>query len=229
MKIIVLSAMQEEIAPTIKEHECNKIDQINGQDVFSMKGKNHEFYFMNSGIGKVNASITTSVAIERYNPDLIISIGTAGGLHSDLKVGDFVIADKMAFWDVDATAFDYELGQLPQMEKYFEVKDHSLLKTWVSNIGANVHTGTIVTADTFVCKPEQHEFIRRNFDNVYAMEMESTSILMAAQSLETNCIILRTISDLADQESTISFDQYLNEVSEKFKYLINEIDKQDEI
>lgn len=225
MKIVIMSAMSEEIAPTIEHLNAQKLDEINNQELFQYQGKN-KFYFINSGIGKVNAAITTSLIIEKYQPDLIISIGTAGGVKSTMSVSDFVVADKMAFWDVDVTAFNYELGQLPDSPKYLKVDDYQELLKYIEEIDANVHVGTIVTGDSFVCSDERRKFITDNFENVHAIEMESTSILMTAQKLNTKCLVLRTISDMANQESDITFDQYLSTVSEKFKHLIEQIDKQ---
>ncbi len=219
-----MSAMTEEIAPTIEHYQAKQIDKLNGQDVHIHEGKN-TFYFLNSGIGKINAAITTTLVVEKYKPDMIVSIGTAGGVAQGMKVSDFVVADKMAFWDVDVTAFNYEIGQLPDMPKYIEVKDYKELLTNVEKIGAKVHVGTIVTGDSFVCTEERRNYIVENFENVHAIEMESTSILMTAQKLNTKCVVLRTISDMANEESDMSFDEYLKVVSDKFKHLVEYIDE----
>ncbi len=219
MNIVIMSAMSEEIKPTIDAYNPELIDQINNQPVYKYQA-NNTYYFLNSGIGKVNAAITTSLIIEKYQPDLIVSIGTAGGIGSGLKVSDIVIADKMAFWDVDVTAFNYEIGQLPQKEKYFTVNNHQRFTKLVQKLEHPLHIGTIVSGDSFVCREEQRSYIMENFDNVLAIEMESTSILMTAQQLGIDCVVLRTISDLADGSSDISFDEYLEIVSEKFKELI---------
>ncbi len=225
MKIAILSAMNEEIMPTINAYNANKIDQINKQDVYEYNGQNNQYIFLNSGIGKINAAITTTILINNYNPDLIISIGTAGGIGHNMQVSDFVVADKMAFWDVDVTAFNYELGQLPDCKKYFEVKDYQKLEMLIRRLGVNTHVGTIVTGDSFVCDDTKRQFIETNFDNVHAIEMESTSILMTAQKLDTKCVVLRTISDMANESSSVSFDEYLKNVSEKFKLLVAELEK----
>lgn len=225
MKIAILSAMNEEIMPTINAYEAKVIDKINEQEVYEYKGSSNEYLFLNSGIGKINAAITTTLLIDKYNPDLIISIGTAGGIGHNMQVSDFVVADKMAFWDVDVTAFNYEIGQLPDSQKYLEVKDYQKLVELIKTLKVNTHIGTIVTGDSFVCEDTKRQFIEANFENVHAIEMESTSILMTAQKLNTNCVVLRTISDMANEESSVSFDDYLKIVSEKFKLLVNELEK----
>ncbi len=225
MKIAILSAMNEEIMPTINAYGAKVIGKINEQEVYKYKGSSNEYLFLNSGIGKINAAITTTLLIDKYNPDLIISIGTAGGIGYNMQVSDFVVADKMAFWDVDVTAFNYEIGQLPDSQKYLEVKDYQKLVELIKTLKVNTHIGTIVTGDSFVCDDTKRQFIEANFENVHAIEMESTSIVMTAQKLNTNCVVLRTISDMANEESSVSFDDYLKTVSEKFKLLVNELEK----
>ncbi len=219
MKIVIMSAMTEEIKPTIEKYQPELIDKINTESVYKYEGKN-TYYFLNSGIGKVNAAITTSLVIEKYQPDLIVSIGTAGGVATGLAVSDIVIADKMAFWDVDVTAFNYEIGQLPQMSKYLPVDNYQRFEKIISKLNHPLHVGTIVTGDSFVNRQEQRDFILEHFENVKAIEMESTSILMTAQKLSVDCVVLRTISDLADGSSEMAFDQYLDIVSKKFSELI---------
>ncbi len=226
MKIVIMSAMNEEIKPTIDAFKPKLIDKINNEDLYKYEGKN-TYYFINSGIGKVNAAITTSLVINNYQPDLIVSIGTAGGLAVDMQVSDIVVADKMAFWDVNVEAFGYELGQLPQMPKYFEIENYQRFYTLLENLNHRMHVGTIVTGDSFINQSEQRQYISENFSNVLAVEMESTSIVMTAQKLNVDCVVLRTISDLADQTSDISFDQYLAIVSEKFKELVEVFETND--
>jgi len=72
-----------------------------------------------SGIGKVLASITTSLLIQQYGVNMVINTGSAGGIGDGLQVGDLVISDKVAYFDVDVTGFGYEYGQLPGGIVYF--------------------------------------------------------------------------------------------------------------
>ena len=63
-----------------------------------------------SGIGKVNAAVSTSWVIHQFAPDCVINTGSAGGLGQGLKVGDVVIGETVAHHDVDVTAFWLYLG-----------------------------------------------------------------------------------------------------------------------
>ena len=73
-----------------------------------------------SGIGKVNAAISTTLLINKFKPDIIINTGSAGALDESLNVGDVLISDDVKYHDADATAFGYEYGQVPQMPVAFQ-------------------------------------------------------------------------------------------------------------
>ncbi|MGL5020805.1 MAG: 5'-methylthioadenosine/adenosylhomocysteine nucleosidase [Mycoplasmatales bacterium] len=213
MKIAIISAMVEELQPIVNKLKCNKIDFLNGQDIYiKTKGEN-TIYFLNSGIGKVNAAITTTLLISKYEIDKIINIGTAGGVNENLKISDFVVADKLVFHDVDVTSFGYYIGQLPGEEQYFEVALANEFYEYLKDDYNNIHIGTVCTGDQFISSNDKKFMIEKQFDNVYAIEMESASIFMTATHLGIDCVVLRTISDLAYEESAVEFDKYLDEVS----------------
>lgn len=221
MKILVLSAMQEEIDYIINQNICLEVDIINSQKVFKISGFKNDLYIANTGISKVNAAITTSLFINKYNPDLIINIGTSGAIDEKLKITDAVIADKLAFHDVDVTAFGYEVGQIPKESKYLYPTQIEKLDDYVRKIFKNVYKATVVTGDVFVTDINKKREIQSNFDNVYAVEMESAAIVKTALSLNTKVYVLRTISDMANAKGDIDFSQYLSIVCENFSKLID--------
>ncbi len=221
MKIAIISAMDEEIAFTKEKFQAKEINKLNNQVLSTYVTKKNEYYLLNSGIGKVNAAITTTLLIEQYKPDLIISIGTAGGVNKALEIGDLVVGDKLVFHDVDVTGFDYKLGQLPGEKIYLTPNNLEEFTKKLDDINLKYHVGTIATGDIFVNKKEKTAFIEENFDNIYAIEMESTAILMTANHLDTKCYVVRTISDLAHSDSSLEFNEYLDIVSQKFFKLVN--------
>ncbi|MGL5020864.1 MAG: 5'-methylthioadenosine/adenosylhomocysteine nucleosidase [Mycoplasmatales bacterium] len=213
MKIAIISAMVEELQPIVNKLKCNKIDFLNGQDIYVKINGENTIYFLNSGIGKVNAAITTTLLISKYEIDKIINIGTAGGVNENLKISDFVVADKLVFHDVDVTSFGYNIGQLPGEEQYLEVALANEFYEYLKDDYNNIHIGTVCTGDQFISTNDKKFMIEKHFDNVYAIEMESASIFMTASHLGIDCVVLRTISDLAYEESAVEFDKYLDEVS----------------
>src|SRR5699024_7060600 len=79
---------------------------------------------LKSGIGKVNAAMSTTILLEIYKPDYVINTGSAGGLDSDLDIGDLVISNEVVHHDVDVTAFNYQYGQVPGLPPSFKADEH---------------------------------------------------------------------------------------------------------
>ena len=82
---------------------------------------------LKSGIGKVNAAVSTTLLLDRFQPDYVINTGSAGGFHHSLNVGDIVISTDVRHHDVDVTIFDYEYGQVPGLPAAF-IADEKLVK-----------------------------------------------------------------------------------------------------
>ncbi len=150
MKIVIISAMVEEVKKIKEIYHSQLITTINNQEVESFKTIKNEYYLLNAGIGKVNAAITTTLLIEKLNPDLIISIGTSGGVSENLVIGDLILADKLCFHDVDVTGFGYKSFQLPDEEQYFKINNLVWLEDRLKKINIQYHIGTIATEDIFI-------------------------------------------------------------------------------
>lgn len=86
-----------------------------------------EVILLKSGIGKVNAAVSTTLLLDRFQPDYVINTGSAGGFHHSLNVGDIVISTDVRHHDVDVTIFNYEYGQVPGLPAAF-IADDQLVK-----------------------------------------------------------------------------------------------------
>jgi len=225
MKIAIISAMIEELQPLVDYFKLQKINQLNGQTVYHLKNDDNDYYFLNSGIGKVNAAITMTLLIKEYAVEHVLNIGTAGGVHDKLVVADFVVAENLLFHDVNVTSFGYEIGQIPGQDQYFKIKNALILHNYLLKIVNNVHLGNIATGDQFIDTNEAKIRIAKQFTNVFAIEMESAAIVMTCQNLNVDCVVLRTISDLVNSESSYDFNEYLAIVTKNFIILIKQIIK----
>ncbi len=171
-----------------------------------------------SGIGKVLASITTSLLIQQYGVNMVINTGSAGGIGAGLQVGDLVISDKVAYFDVDVTGFGYEYGQLPGgMPLYYEPSRY-LISEMTKAAEATHHTvkkGLIVTGDSFINDPQKVQEILGHFPDALACEMEGAAIAQTAQQFNIPFLIVRAISDTADHAATVSFDEFILEAGKR--------------
>ncbi|MCQ6278188.1 5'-methylthioadenosine/S-adenosylhomocysteine nucleosidase [Bacillus sp. EB600] len=216
MKIAIIGAMEEEVT-LLRDHIEDKTQNIVAGCEFTF-GKMHgtEVILLRSGIGKVNAAMSTSILLEKYKPDCIINTGSAGGFNPSLDVGDVVISTEVRHHDVDVTIFGYEYGQIPQLPAAFPATE-KLIETAVRAAreieGIQVVKGLIATGDSFMNDPVKVDFVRTKFQNLQAVEMEAAAIAQVAYQFQTPFVIIRSLSDIAGKESNISFDQFLDKAA----------------
>src|SRR5690606_22914425 len=115
MKIAIIGAMEEEVTLLREKIEGREQEVIAGCEFTTGMMDDAEVVLLRSGIGKVNAAMSTAILLERFKPDYVINTGSAGGFNPDLNVGDVVISTEVRHHDVDVTAFGYEYGQVPQL------------------------------------------------------------------------------------------------------------------
>lgn len=221
----IIGAMEEENRILLENME-NKTEEKQYHLVFT-KGmiENQEVVLVQSGIGKVNSALATAFMIGHYHPDIIINTGSAGGLHPDLHVGDVVIADRLAYHDVDATAFGYELGQVPQMPHYYpaDATVVNQITKAAEAVGLHTVTGTIVSSDSFIASESGIARIKKNFPDAYATEMEGASIAQVCYVLGTPFAVIRAISDGASEDAALTFDEFIVAAGKKSAEMVIEL------
>lgn len=173
---------------------------------------NHQVIVLLSGIGKVSASVTTTLMIEHYHPDLLINTGTAGGL-KDSKIYDIILAKEVRHHDVDVTAFGYEIGQQAKMPSAF-LSDEKWLKKAQEHClkySNQIRIGQIVSGDSFISDKNRRQWIEEKFPTALAVEMEASAIAQTCYLMHTPFLMLRAISDNAGEGNTISYDTFVEE------------------
>ncbi|MGM0841954.1 MAG: 5'-methylthioadenosine/S-adenosylhomocysteine nucleosidase [Bacillota bacterium] len=216
MKIAIIGAMEEEVA-LLRENISNPtVETIAGCEYTSGTMEEKEVILLRSGIGKVNAAMSTAVLLQHFKPDCIINTGSAGGFDPSLNVGDVVISTEVRHHDVDVTAFGYEYGQVPQLPAAFTA-DRKLMQTAIDSVkelgNAQVVSGLIATGDSFMNDPKRVEAIRDKFTDLQAVEMEAAAIAQVAHQFNVPFVIIRSLSDIAGKESDVSFEQYLEKAA----------------
>ena len=212
MKIAVIGAMEEEVELLRNEINNPETKNIANSEFTSGTYKNHEVILLKSGIGKVNAAMTTSILLSEYKPDYVINTGSAGGYDPNLEVGAIVISDEVRHHDVDVTAFGYEIGQVPQLPAAFKADEYlmKLAEEAVYEIGEHqAATGLIATGDIFMHDPAKVEQVRTHFPQMKACEMEAAAVAQVCHQFEVPFVVIRALSDIAGKESSISFDEFL--------------------
>lgn len=209
--IAIIGAMDEEIQSLKPQFENMQTLEVAGFNFFYGHINGKSVVLLQSGIGKVNAAIGTTILLETFKPKYVINTGSAGGFDKDLSVGDIVISDEVCYHDVDVTAFNYVMGQVPQMPARFKA-DENLIKVAQSLEtlkDVKTVTGLIATGDIFMNNPVKVEETRQHFPTMQACEMEAAAIAQTCHRYNTPFIIFRSLSDIAGKESNISFPEYV--------------------
>jgi len=222
----LIGAMDEEVAVIKAWMTDVREESIAGCDFFigHFEGKN--VVLLKSGIGKVNAAISTTLLLSQFKPEYVINIGSAGGFDPDLQVGDVVISDEVVHHDVDVTAFGYVMGQVPSMPATYTA-DKSLVYQAqqavqaVTDVQAKV--GWIGTGDSFMNDPVRVDKVRAIFPALVAVEMEAAAVAQVCFKFGTPFVVVRSLSDIAGKESSQSFEEYLQVAAENSSLMIQQM------
>ncbi|MFD1065336.1 5'-methylthioadenosine/S-adenosylhomocysteine nucleosidase [Oceanobacillus locisalsi] len=216
MTIGIIGAMDEEIELLKQKMTDVKETEVANTSFYQGYLEGIKVVLLLSGIGKVNAAMSTTILHEQFNPDKIINTGSAGGFADNLEVGDVVISTEVLHHDVDATAFDYVYGQVPGMPAVYTASSDliELANQIVLETGIQAETGTIATGDSFMQRKDQTAIVQERFPDMLALEMEAAAVAQVCYQYQTPFVIIRALSDIAGKESSISFDDFLNKAAQ---------------
>ena len=217
MKIGIIAAMPEELVYLIQHLDEASEEKVLGHSYHTGKIGSVELVLVESGIGKVMSAMSVAILADHFQVDAVINTGSAGAVASGIAVGDVVIADKLAYHDVDVTAFGYDYGQMAQQPLYFESdkKFISLIQESLSKLEQTWHLGLIATGDSFVAGEDKIKSIKEHFPQVLAVEMEGAAIAQAAYALNLPFLVVRAMSDNANHEASVSFDEFIVEAGRR--------------
>lgn len=212
MKAAIIGAMEEEVTILRGEMKNKEVKIIGGSEFTIGELRGVETVLLRSGIGKVNAAMTTAVLIHEFKPDVLINTGSAGGLSPELQVGDVVVSTEVRHHDVDVTAFGYEYGQVPQLPAAFAADEKLVDIAFQASEGdteLKTVKGLIATGDSFMNDPARVQAIADIFPGLQAVEMEAAAVAQVAHQFSVPFVVIRALSDIAGKESNISFEQFL--------------------
>ena len=201
----IIGAMEEEVAAL---KDAMEIEETVEQAAMTFcKGTlcGKEVVIVRSGIGKVNAGICAQILVDRFQVDTLINTGIAGSLDTRIDIGDMVISTDAVHHDMDATIFGDPLGQVPRMDVLFFPADEALVQKAVqanekANPDIHTFTGRVASKDV-------KAKIVENFHPM-CVEMEGAGIAQAAYLNKVSYVIIRAISDKADNSATMDYPTF---------------------
>ncbi len=223
----IIGAMDEEVNKLKEVMENVEICSKASMDFYKgiMNGK--DVVVVRSGIGKVNAGICTQILVDLYSVDAVINTGIAGSLNPSIDIGDIVLSTDTVQHDMDATGFGYALGVIPRMETSVFKADERLRKLAKEacvrvNRDVKIFEGRVVSGDQFVSDKAKKEYISDNFDG-FCTEMEGAAIAQAAYLNNIPFLIIRAISDKADDSATVDYPTFEAKAIENSVRLVKEM------
>lgn len=183
-----------------------------------------------SGVGKVNAAVCTQILADDFQVEAVINTGIAGSLKNHIHIGDMVISKEALYHDMDARGFGYERGEIPQMDmKAFPAHDGLILLAVQTcrkvNPDIGVSTGIIATGDQFISNRAVKDDIKKEFD-ASCVEMEGAAIAHTAWLNQVPFVIIRAISDNADDSATEDYPDFEKKAGEHAARLVENMIKE---
>lgn len=208
----IIGAMDEEVAMIKEQLSDVKIETRAAMDFYKGTLSGKEVVVVRSGIGKVNAAMCTQILSDVYKVDCVINTGIAGSLKADIDIGDVVLSTDALQHDMDATGFGYAPGQIPRVDTLSFPADEKLIalaRECCERVNQDIHVfeGRVVTGDQFISDKEKKNWLIDTFAG-YCTEMEGAAIAQACYLNKIPFLIVRAISDKADDSASVDYPEF---------------------
>lgn len=208
----IIGAMEQEVAQL---KEAMEIEETVSQAAMNFcRGRlcGKDVVVVQSGIGKVNAGMCAQILVDKFQVDMLINTGVAGALAAELNIGDMVISTDAVQHDMDVTRLGYQKGQIPGMDVFaFPAESELVKKAEQANREANpdisTFVGRVASGDQFIAENDAKERIISTFGAI-CTEMEGAAIAQAAHLNQVSYVIIRAISDKADNSATMDYPTF---------------------
>lgn len=222
----IIGAMDNEVAMLKEKMTEVEVTSVATMDFYKGKLNGKETVIVQSGIGKVNAAICAQLLIDRFDITGIINTGVAGSLRNEINIGDIVISTDAVEHDMNVMPLGYERGVIPGMETSIFVADPKLVELTKQccreSVTVGVFEGRIVSGDMFVSDQNTKEKLIQKF-NGYCTEMEGGAIAHCACINKIPFVVIRSISDKADNSAHMDYPEFEQMAIENSVKLIESI------
>ncbi len=229
-KIGIIGAMELEVEALKSAMSVIKIEKKAGMEFYEGILEGARVVVVRSGVGKVNAALCTQILADLFKVTHIINTGVAGSLNAKLDIGDILISTDALHHDVDATIFGYRQGEVPQLGvREFPADRHlaELAKTACERINPDVKAvfGRVLSGDQFIADQKTKEELVKNYQGD-CTEMEGASIAHGAYLNQIPFVIIRAISDKADNSAEVEYPVFEAAAAKHSAALVEELVKE---
>ena len=210
-KLGIIGAMEQEVESLLGLMENKQETEKAGSRFYNGTLEGLPVTVVQCGVGKVNAAMCTQILCDCFGVTCLVNTGIAGSLCADLDIGDLVVSQDAMYHDVDAVAFGYPMGKVPGMDvTAFPADDTLIGYAFAAAEAVNPgHTkiGRVASGDQFVASKGVKD---RNVDLTRGLctEMEGAAIAQTAYRNGIPFVILRAISDKADDSAEMDYPTF---------------------
>lgn len=208
----IIGAMDIEVTKIKEQLEETEVTDRAGMEFYSGTWHGKKVTVVRSGIGKVNAGICAQILVDLFHADAIVNTGIAGSLKNEINIGDIVLSTDALQHDVDAGGFGYAPGVIPQMKESIFSADKRLIELaekCCQEVCPDIKTfaGRVVSGDQFISDKDKKAQLIRDFQG-FCTEMEGAAVAQAAYLNKIPFLIIRAISDKADDSATMDYPAF---------------------
>ena len=220
----IIGAMNEEVASLKSAVENPQISVIAGMEFCKGTLDGTDVVIVQCGVGKVNAGVCAHTLINMFGCTKIINTGVAGSLDAQIDIGDIVVSTDAVQHDFTAEAVGFAKGEIPYTGLYAFPADETMREAAVAAVHAaapevHVFEGRICSGDQFIASKEQKERIITDFGGL-CCEMEGGAIAQVCYLNNTPFVIIRAISDKADESAEMSYELFEKAAAENCAAII---------
>ena len=219
VKTGIIGAMDEEVASLKDALAEVNIKTIAGMEFYEGKLDGKDVVVVKCSVGKVNAAACAQILISVFGVDRIINTGVAGSLDADIDIGDIVVSTDAVQHDMDVTVLGFARGEIPYSNQSVFLADEEMRKSAVQAVretapDIHVFEGRVCSGDQFIASREQKEAIISGFGGL-CCEMEGAAIAQVCCLNARPFVIIRAISDKADDSEEMSYVEFEKAAAER--------------
>lgn len=219
----IIGAMAVEVESLIAAMSYEQVESISGISYYIGKIKGVDCVVAQCGVGKVAAAVCAQTMILKYRPQALVNVGVAGGIGEGIHIGDIVISRGLVQHDMDTSALGDEQGLISGLNLVVIPASEKLVNQVagmaVEIYGEGVHIGIIATGDQFISDAAKLKKLAVGF-NACACEMEGGSIAQVCYINKVDFVVIRAISDNADECASMDFGAFTVASAHKITELI---------
>ena len=210
-KLGIIGAMSVEVETLKSEMKNLTVTKKAGMEFYDGTLEDLPVVVVQCGVGKVNAAMCAQVLCDCFDVTHLVNTGIAGSLCAELDIGDLVISDDAMYHDFDAQNFGYEMGEVPGMGVLTFAADPAMI-AYAQAAAEEVNPGhsrigRVASGDLFVAERAVKERIIAN-TQALCTEMEGAAIAHVAFRNKLPFVILRAISDKADDSAEMDYPTF---------------------